>query len=128
MNILKKFKKDFEINGQTEKCSIIIKWDYEPHYPVAGDDFDFGDTFENASYAKRFEKGELVNVFIMVEVCYGMVVGSDSMGGCHISVSNFEDDIMELIEVYKMIDDSIEELVSNIEETYKKLKPFYMGA
>lgn len=112
MEILKKFiiNNDSRFKKQVE---IIIKYDYEIEPP----DFDYGSFEDNQKEMSRFESGELLNIYVLVEAKIGHLSGSDSLGQVFVKASNLDQDIMETIESYDMIEHAINDLIADIERT-----------
>ena len=112
MEVLKRFiiENDTRFKKQVE---IVIKYDYETDTP----DFDYGSFEDNQKEMSRFESGELLNLYVLVEAKIGHLSGSDSLGQVFVKASNFDQDIMETIESYNMVEHAINDLMTDIERT-----------
>lgn len=93
-----------------EGLNVYISAFYEST-SVEGD-FDFGSDSENKAYLKRFESGELINVSIEVAIYdkSGELEGIDNLGCCHVTSSNLENDILEIVKDHAMIETAHDEL------------------
>lgn len=101
---LSEFKKPIQVN---------IKFDYEQDPP----DFDYGTEHVNQKEMARFESGELLNLYVLVEVSIGHLVGHDSLGQVFVKASNLEQDVMDTVQAYDMVQNAIESLKIDIERT-----------
>ncbi len=94
---LKEYKKTVLINDIPVNVDIKIQVD-EDDFPIAGDDFDFGNEADNKDYLKKFENGELMSTFITVEAHAEGEMGRDSLGAVHVSLNNLDNDVLTTIE------------------------------
>lgn len=127
-NILSAKRHEFSVNGHAVQGTVTVQWDYEDAYPEAGQDFDFGDAKENEAYAKRFERGELCNVIVSVIVRGEGLEGIDSLGGCHVSNRDFENDLMQLVNDHAMIENATAELSKDILDAAVRLQKYTKAA
>ena len=128
-NILKAKKHSFKLGRHKVEGTVTIQWDYEDTLPRAGHDFDFGDADDNARYEARFgQRGDLANVVVSVIVRAEGLEGIDTLGGCHVSIRDFDNDLMQLVNDHAMIDNATDTLSKEILEAAVRLQKYAKGA
>jgi hypothetical protein len=117
-------KVKIKVNGHTVDAVVTIQWTYEDSYPVAGQDFDFGDQKENEAYEARFNDRDLGNVLVSVIARAEGLEGLDTLGGCHVKWSNFETDLTDLVNDHGMTENALEALKTEILDASKRLAKY----
>jgi hypothetical protein len=97
-------------------------YSYEMESPEG--DFDFGDEEENKAYLKKFETGELLNMFLYVEVWLDGFKGTNSLGHVHINSSKENEEMLEIIQGECMLNEAIEDAKDNLIKTAKNLQKY----
>lgn len=115
------------VNGHAVEAVVSIRYEFEPEFPKAGDDFDFGNAKENSDYARRFETGELSNVYIQVSVHAEGLEGMDSLGACHVVSRRFVKDVRDIVRTHGMIREAREHLTKQILDAAARF-PKYLKA
>ena len=125
---------EFYADHRTVKCGnkelnvrIVCEYDWETDPP----NVEFESNEENEKYLKRFETGELSNLWVKV-TAISLNLGDsadDTLGGIHVSFSAsygiFENQLMEVVNEHQMIDNAVNSLVSNLETKYRALKGYF---
>lgn len=106
-----------ELSDLKKPIEITISFDYDPESP----DFDYGTEHVNQKEMSRFESGELLNLYIVVEAKIGHLAGHDSLGQVFVKASNLEQDVMDTVKAYDMIQNAIDDLKLDIERTKQLL-------
>lgn len=128
-NILNAKRHVFTVNGHSVEGTVTVQWTYEDTLPVAGDDFDFGDSKANQDYEARFgERGDLANVIISVIVRAEGLEGIDTLGGCHVAYKSFEADVMSLVNDHAMTDNATEACQKEILDAATRLVKYAKAA
>ena len=99
-----------KIDGKTkENLNYYISVSYDD-IPV--DDMDFENEEQRLEYIGRFNSGELLNVYINVEVFSksGQVSGSNGLGGCHVKSEDLETEIKSMVDDYGMLEEAEDDL------------------
>lgn len=127
-NILSAKRHEFSVNGHAVQGTVTVQWDHEYTLPQSGQDFDFGDAKANADYEARFERGELCNIVVSVIVRAEGLEGIDTLGGCHVSNRDFENDLMQLVNDHAMIENATAELSKDILDAAVRLQKYTKAA
>ncbi len=131
MQLLKGYegkKATLKINGHKVPVTVSIRYEFEQELPKAGDDFDFGDAEANAEYERRFQTGELVNVYIQVSVNGEGLEGMDSLGACHVKASTFEADVLETVKWHDMRQIASDDLTKQILDAAQRFPKYLTKA
>lgn len=121
---------EFHADHRTVKCGnkglnvrIVCEYDWETDPP----DVEFKSDQENEEYLKRFETGELSNLWVKVSaISLSLNEGaSHTLGGIHTLSSDTENQLMEAVKEHHMIDYIVEKLISNLENKYLALKGYF---
>lgn len=102
---------------------IVCEYDWETDPPCV----EFESNEENEKYLKRFETGELSNLWVKV-TAISLALGETSdenLGGIHVLASDAENQLMEAVQENQMIDNVVNSLVSNLEIKYRALKGYF---
>jgi hypothetical protein len=110
-------KCEMEINGKNINVELIYSFDYEEESP----DFDYGSKEENEKELKRFDDGELLNLWVNVRAYALGQVGQDSLGQCFISAKKFDADFQSTVDENSMKENALDDLKKNIIDGYKTL-------
>jgi len=102
---------------------IVCEYDYESDPP----DVEFESKEENEKHVKRFETGELSNLWVKVTAISLILhdMTHDNLGGIHVLASDTENQLMEAVKEHQMIDNVVEKLISNLENKYRVLKGYF---
>ena len=125
---------EFYADHRTVKCGnkelnvrIVCEYELETDPP----NVEFESDEENKKYIKRFETGELSNLWVKVTAT-SLVLGDwadDTLGGIHVSFSYsydiFTNQLMEVVKDHQMIDNAVNSLISNLEIKYRALKGYF---
>ena len=121
---------EFHAEYRTIKCGnkelnvrIVCEYEWETDLP----DVEFESAEENEKYLKRFETGELSNLWVKV-TAISLILNetvSGNLGGIHALTSDTENQLMEAVKENQMIDDAVNQLVSNLENKYRALKGYF---
>lgn len=121
---------NFHTEYRTVKCGnknldlrIVCEYDWETDPP----DVEFESNEENEKYLKRFETGELSNLWVKV-TAISLNLGDfadDTLGGIHVLSADVENQLMESVKEHQMIDNVTEKLISNLENKYRTLKGYF---
>lgn len=117
-------KVKIKVNGHAVDAVVTVQWTYEDSAPRAGQDFDFGDAKANQDYENRFNDHDLGNVIISVIARAEGLEGLDSLGGCHVKWSQFETDIMQLVNDHDMHRIALDGLKAEILDASKRLTKY----
>lgn len=102
---------------------IVCEYDWETDPP----DVEFESNEENEKYLKRFETGELSNLWVKV-TAISLNLGDfadDTLGGIHVLSADVENQLMESVKEHQMIDNAVNSLISNLETKYRALKGYF---
>ena len=99
------------VNGHQLTCSVLVEYEYED----CDLDYDFGNDEDNAAYAAQFESGELANLQLRVTARWETAVGTDYLGAVHVKTRSADSDLLKAADWHGMIDNAVEDLVTNIE-------------
>lgn len=116
------------VNGHAVDAVVTIRWQFEDSYPVPGDDFDFGDAKDNREYARRFETGELSNVYIQVSVYAEGLEGMDSLGACHVFNRRFVRDVRDVVRTNGMVKTACDDLTKQILDAAARFPKYLVKA
>jgi hypothetical protein len=102
---------------------IVCEYEWETDLP----DVEFESDEENKKYLKRFETGELSNLWVKVTAISLKLgeIADDNLGGIHVLTSDTENQLMEAVKENQMIDNVVEKLISNLENKYRALKGYF---
>lgn len=121
-------KLKIKVNGHIVDAIVSIRYEYETEFPRAGHDFDFGDAKDNASYERRFERGELLSLYIQVSVYAEGLEGMDSLGACHVKASDFVKDVRDVVRTNSMIGVAVEDLTKQILDAAQRFPKYLVKA
>lgn len=102
---------------------IVCEYDWETDPP----NVEFESDEENKKYLKRFETGELSNLWVKV-TAISLNLGDsadDTLGGIHVLSADAENQLMEAVKEHQMIDNAVNSLISNLEIKYLALKGYF---
>ena len=121
---------EFHTEYRAVKCGnkelnvrIVCEYDWETDPPHV----EFESNDENEKYLKRFEMGELSNLWVKV-TAISLNLGNfadDTLGGIHVLSANVENELMEAVKEHQMIDNAVNSLISNLEINYLALKGYF---
>lgn len=121
---------EFHAEHRNVKCGnrelnvrIVCEYDWETDPP----DVEFESDEENKKYIKRFETGELSNLWVKV-TAISLNLGNfadDTLGGIHVLSADVENQLMEAVKEHQMIDNAVNSLISNLEINYLALKGYF---
>lgn len=121
---------EFHTEYRNVKCGnrelnvrILCEYDWETDPPHV----EFESNDENEKYLKRFEMGELSNLWVKV-TAISLNLGNfadDTLGGIHVLSANVENELMEAVKEHQMIDNAVNSLISNLEINYLALKGYF---
>lgn len=102
---------------------IVCEYEWETDLP----DVEFESDEENEKYLKRFETGELSNLWVKVTAISLKLgeIADDNLGGIHVLTSDTENQLMEAVKENQMIDNVVKKLISNLENKYRALKGYF---
>ena len=102
---------------------IVCEYEWETDLP----DVEFESDEENKKYLKRFETGELSNLWVKVTAISLKLgeIADDNLGGIHVLTSDTENQLMEAVKENQMIDNVVKKLISNLENKYRALKGYF---
>ncbi len=100
------------INGKTIPVNIVCRWDY-CDTEIEGDDEE---------YRLQFEKGIYSNCYVVVNAHAMSMSNCDRLFGIHCKTSSLEQDIIQAIIDYNMIENAKKELEKMILNTLRMMK------
>lgn len=116
--ILKVQQVELKLNKMTHNVPVLIMWDYDDQAP----DFDYGSKEENQKEMARFESGELLCVNVYVSSKFTCEEGLDVLGQVFVRASHLEQDILETVKEYSMVENSMNELKEHLFRCFKEIK------
>jgi len=115
----REFKTAIKVGGEIHDALIVVKY-YDDDQPP---DFDSDNDEAHANEMERFERGELLNVCILVEASWNGFNGTDSLGQCFIRANHFETDIERISSDHDMIETALDALKADIMADVERIKP-----
>lgn len=121
---------EFHTEYRTIKCGnknlnvrIVCEYDWETDPP----NVEFESNEENEKYLKQFETGELSNLWVKVTAISSKLgeIADENLGGIHVNTLHTENELMEVVLENQMIDNVVENLISNLENKYRALKVYF---
>lgn len=116
--IIKGLTQELNLNGKTHLVPVSIIAEPSDERP----DFDYGNEEDNKREMDRFESGELVLVNILVKAKFTCEQGLDSLGQCFVRASHYEQDILETVKDYSMVENAMNDLKENVFVCYNEMK------
>lgn len=118
MKPYKNFSKDIKINDKTITVFVRI---YCHQDDICLDDI-IGDSENREELEEKIASGRMFIGLIEVKASFFNFNGSDILGGCYIETS---DDIDSTVEDYRMINNAIDDLETNLRDNYITLKRIF---
>lgn len=119
MQKLKVLTEELKLNSLTHTIPVVISWDYEDQ---GTPDIDFDSEQDKKDFMNKLDKGELVCITVFIEAKFTCETGNDNLGFVIVRASHFEQDILETVKDYNMIDNAMNELKENIFVCFNQMR------